>query len=902
MKSKRFLWAFIAIATLLAFTSIKYVTTDQSKEDFGEVRYATFEDMKGANFGSQTGTIFDEYMEKVLEEPNFLYYDDISSEILALQTGYVDAIGLDEPVAKLAVAGNEELAMFPEVVQIDTYGIVLPKGSDLTDDFSELIIKYREDGTLDKLAEKWFSGSDEGMKINMDEYTGYDTSAGTLRYFHDSTQVPMSYVDDNGNSQGYEVELVLMIAKELHKKVEITQANFSALITSASTGKADVSTGCITITDERRELVDFPETHYQGGIVLLCRAEDLGIITDSSASDGKNFFTKIAESFERTFIREDRYLLILSGLGITILISLCALVVGTALGFAVCMLRRSPNPAVARTTAFVIRFVQGIPLVVLLMFLYYVIFASSNVSGVIVSIVGFSLNFGVNSAEIMRTGIDGISQNQWDVSESLGLTRFQTFTKVIMPQATRLFLPAFKGEFINMMKMTSVVGYIAVTDLTKTSDLIRSRTYDALFPLFTVAMLYFLLAWLLTDLITFVDFCVRRFRKHPVVSPTEDLDVQPFEPKSEPAYFGKEVIRLEHLKKEFPDGVPLKDVNASILGGEIIALIGPSGTGKSTLLKIVDGIIPSTEGKIEIFGQDMGVTENRTAARKKLAMLFQSYDLFPHLTVLENVMLAPMLVMKKSRQEAYASAMALLRSVCMADKAKSMPDSLSGGQKQRIAIAQALAMEPEIILFDEPTSALDPTMVSEVLSVLRSLAKQKLTMIIVTHEMQFAKAVSSRVFYMDEGVIYETGTPDEVFDHPQKERTRRFVHRLRVLETSITSPDYDFIGLSANLESFGKRHMLLPKTINNMLTVFEELCVQLIVPKLGRHPVLHLLTEFAEANGDVQMIVRYNGTAFNPTKDEASIPVQLLRNASQSIVYSEIAEGELTNEIIVQVK
>ena len=210
------------------------------------------------------------------------------------------------------------------------------------------------------------------------------------------------------------------------------------------------------------------------------------------------------------------------------------------------------------------------------------------------------------------------------------------------------------------------------------------------------------------------------------------------------------MIRIEHLKKEYPNVTPLQDVNAEIHDGDVIAVIGPSDTGKSTLLRCINLLEKPTAGRIWI-GEDE-ITDrhcNLSRIRQKLGMVFQSFNLFGNMTVIENIMFSPVDLKKMSRQEAYDKGIALLRSVGLAEKALSYPDELSGGQKQRVAIARALAMDPEIILFDEPTSALDPTMVDEVQAVIRELSKSGKTMVIVTHEMRFARAISNRVFYMD---------------------------------------------------------------------------------------------------------------------------------------------------------
>lgn len=239
------------------------------------------------------------------------------------------------------------------------------------------------------------------------------------------------------------------------------------------------------------------------------------------------------------------------------------------------------------------------------------------------------------------------------------------------------------------------------------------------------------------------------------------------------------LITIEHLRKEYADVTPLKDVCASISEGEVISIIGPSGTGKTTLLRCLNRLEAPTSGRVTLEGQDITDPKCDLArVRRKMGMVFQSFNLFQNLDVIENVMAGPVKLLKMPKKEARAKALQLLERVGVADKAASFPDELSGGQQQRVAIARAIAMDPKVLLFDEPTSALDPAMKEEVLSVIRSLAGDGRTMLIVTHELRFAKEVSDRVFYMDEGVICEEGTPAQIFDDPQKEKTRAFISKL----------------------------------------------------------------------------------------------------------------------------
>ncbi|MBR6575977.1 MAG: amino acid ABC transporter ATP-binding protein [Akkermansia sp.] len=269
------------------------------------------------------------------------------------------------------------------------------------------------------------------------------------------------------------------------------------------------------------------------------------------------------------------------------------------------------------------------------------------------------------------------------------------------------------------------------------------------------------------------------------------------------------MIQIIHLQKSFGKVDVLTDVNLNIKCGEVISIIGPSGTGKSTFLRCLNLLEQPTGGSIIIDGQEvLNGRVNTSKLRQKMGMVFQSFNLFNHLSVLDNVCIGPVKLLGKSRKEAETKAMELLKLVGMAEKAHAMPDELSGGQKQRAAIARSLSMEPEIILFDEPTSALDPTMVSEVLSVIRALARQGMTMAIVTHEMSFARDVSTRVVYMDKGIIYEEGTPEEIFEHPKRERTRVFVNRIRDFHFQFHSPDYDRYLLKSEWQAYCNKYFL----------------------------------------------------------------------------------------------
>lgn len=774
-------------------------------------------------------------------------------------------------------------------------------------------------------------------------------------------------------------------------------------------------------------------------------------------------FDKISDAFVQNLIVENRYELILQGLLTTIVITICAALAGTIISCFICWMRMSNNKFAKNTAKVYIDLMRGTPVLVLLMIMYYIILAPVTNSGIVVAIITFALNASAYIAEMLRSGIERINKGQTEAGLALGFNKIQTLRYIIMPQVVRNIMPVYQGEIISLLKNTSIVGFIAVMDMTKACDLIRSRTFDAFFPLIIVAIIYLILAWLIglllkcisrkkprksittlsalfavafflngcsgdvshyiksssqttkeailsggniavmegsiydiectkryphakilrvntnaeaaemvltgkSDATVVVDIQARyilksnpdlieldtlfeanvgagfpkgstlkndfdifladfkhsktyyemvdRWTKHDIDStqmpkinlpltgtpikmgvtgtqtpmntirknecigfdvelgqrfakymnrPLElrvttfqglipdltmeridialsDLIITEDRAKKidfSNSYFDSHatliihkatdvhhsirtttwplviiillsvalmvalyiirslkniinktrrriypkktkdspIIKLSHLRKVYDNGLEvLKDVNVEIHHGEVISVIGPSGTGKSTFLRCINMLEKPTSGHIYINGKEItSPNANIPSIRQKLGMVFQSFNLFNEKTILENIMLAPVKILGKSSDEAHKEAIEFLKMVGLEEKADNFPNELSGGQQQRAAIARALAMHPDIIMFDEPTSALDPTMVNEVLQVIKKLAETGTTMIVVTHEMNFAKEICNRVFYMDQGIIYEEGTPDEIFLHPKKERTIKFI-------------------------------------------------------------------------------------------------------------------------------
>lgn len=331
------------------------------------------------------------------------------------------------------------------------------------------------------------------------------------------------------------------------------------------------------------------------------------------------------------------------------------------------------------------------------------------------------------------------------------------------------------------------------------------------------------------------------------------------------------MIEVRHLKKSFGELDVLKDISKIIYKGDIISIIGPSGTGKSTFLRCLNLLERPTGGEILIDGVDiLDKKADVSALRRKMGMVFQSFNLFEHLSIMENLIIGQMKILKRSREESEKRGMELLRMVGLAEKADAMPSQLSGGQKQRVAIARCLSMDPQIILFDEPTSALDPTMVSEVLGVMRALAKEGMTMAVVTHEMGFARDVSNRVFFMSGGYISEEGTPEQIFDNPKEEETRIFINRIRNYNYNIMSKDYDLYELNGEIEQFCNKYFFSEEQRYNILILVEEMLNNLPIVQVSdaqkknsleaqqRAPIIEFTIEFSEKTKEILLKFRQN--------------------------------------------
>ena len=307
------------------------------------------------------------------------------------------------------------------------------------------------------------------------------------------------------------------------------------------------------------------------------------------------------------------------------------------------------------------------------------------------------------------------------------------------------------------------------------------------------------------------------------------------------------MIKIEGLSKTYENEI-LRDVNVEINKGDVISIIGPSGCGKSTFLRCINMLETPTSGKIFIDGQEITSADKKELARlrQKMGMVFQYYNLFAHMTIIENIMLGPVNLLGVDRQTAYDEGMALLESMGLTSRALHYPDALSGGQKQRAAIARTLAMKPEVVLLDEPTSALDPRMIGEVLAVIKRMADSGMTMLIVTHEMSFAENVANRVFYMDEKGIYEDGSPEQIFHHPLKPKTKDFIYQIRAFNYEIPKAGFDFYEFLGQMSNFMKNQLLDDAKINRCILLCEEIIYNLLFKALPDDASMHFTMTYSE--------------------------------------------------------
>ncbi|RQO68805.1 ABC transporter ATP-binding protein [Aquitalea sp. FJL05] len=513
---------------------------------------------------------------------------------------------------------------------------------------------------------------------------------------------------------------------------------------------------------------------------------------------------------------------VLEGLGRTLWLTAVGTVLGSLLGTVLALARVSRSPLLSSLSWSYIWLFRSIPLIVLLLilnnlgYLYETInigvpytginwfsYATTElISPFTAAVLGLSLNQAAFSAEIIRGGILSVDQGQLEAAAALGLPRRRQIFGIVLPQAMRTILPTAFNDIIGLAKGTANVYILALPELFYTIQVIYHRNLEVI-PLLMVATVWYLIILTVLSVVQvqverrYARGALRqqpqslwqRWRGQPPAAATVPAAVAASADGASLAAAAGGAVAIHGVSKRFGSLTVLDEVSLDVAAGSVTVIIGPSGSGKSTLLRSINHLERVDSGFIAIDGELIGYRQQGSTLhelkekdilqrRIEVGMVFQNFNLFPHLTVLQNLIEAPLAVRGLSRAQAEQQARQLLQRVGLADKADAWPRQLSGGQQQRVAIARALALRPKVLLFDEPTSALDPELVQEVLDVIKELARSGTTLIIVTHEIGFAREVADTVVFMEQGRIVESGHPEQLLRQPRQQRTREFLARV----------------------------------------------------------------------------------------------------------------------------
>ena len=478
--------------------------TDERKEsmDFSDVYHvedlaviirkeATSEDLtqfNSATLGVVTGSLYGGYSREQFPNAAIKEFNTFADVLVALKQGKVDGIMLDKPNFNSVARTDKSLACVTVPAYSVEIGFGFQKndgGNELRAQMNALLTKLTTEGKTDELIEKWYGETEPAESIPLDELS---SNSKTLNVAIDTTRKPFVYMYE-GKPVGFEIEVLYMFCKEYGYNVKISDISFASGLAGLASEKYDLVCGGLYMTAERKESVNFSDPYMFAEVVMAkCERSGLG-----------NFMLSLRDSFEKTFVREQRWKLIVEGIGTTMIISIFSVIGGTLLGFALYMLARSKTAWLSKLAKGVAKgystIIAGTPTLVVLMVLFYIVFTSPNISGVVVAIIGFTLTFGSFVYDQLALTVSGVDRGQLEAAYALGYSRNQTFFRIILPQAMKMFLPSYSGEIIGLIKATSVVGYIAVNDLTKMGDIIRGNTYEAFFPLIAVAIIYFAITW-----------------------------------------------------------------------------------------------------------------------------------------------------------------------------------------------------------------------------------------------------------------------------------------------------------------------------------------------------------------------------------------------------------------------
>ena len=460
----------------------------------------TLSDLEHGRIGVITGTVQAEQVKERFPEAEISYYTSAADMPIALRTHKIDAFSTAEAQARYIRTQEKDLMILDEHLgDMVKIGAIFPgteNGRALCEQYNAFLRRIRENGVMDEIMNTWY-GEDESRRV-VPDLGRLPGPSGTIRMAADSSLPPFCYVKD-GQIVGIETDLAVRFCREYGYALEIVSMDFSGIVPSVATEKVDFASCYIAYTPERAESVLFSDVTFESdSVMMVMKPEEAA----GAAVENTSFWDGIASSFEKTFIREDRWKLFIQGVLTTLVITVLSVISGTLLGFDVFMLCRNGNPVANGITRFIMWLIQGTPMVVLLMILYYIIFGNVAISGMMVAVIGFTLTFGAAVFGLLKIGVGAVDIGQYEAAYALGYTSWNTFFRIIFPQAVPHVLSAYRGEIVSLIKSTAIVGYVAVQDLTKVGDIIRSRTYEAFFPLIAITIIYFALEMLLGFLVS----------------------------------------------------------------------------------------------------------------------------------------------------------------------------------------------------------------------------------------------------------------------------------------------------------------------------------------------------------------------------------------------------------------
>ena len=488
------------IRILVLFLCISTVCKAQDKGQ--SPTYRSLDDMSGKKVATLTGCYQEAILENDYPELEVMRIDNASDIVQALLTKRCEAIILDDYFFYYYSHHINNIEVLEKPLVTAQMGFCFNKGQnvELREQFNAFLRQIKVNGTYDEIYERWIHNAHNAVMPDIE----LPLDGEPIRIATNSINPPLVFLQNN-KLVGFDIEIATRFAASLGRPIVWSDMNFSALIPALTSGKQDMAICGVGITAERQKAIDFSDPYFNSPTLIGIRKENsAGFVAENNDTSENNFIENLKNSFRRNIIEENRYMMILDGLKVTAFISLLSCLLGTILGALICWMRMSRRKVLHHTAGVYISLMRGTPILVLLMIMFYVVFAGTSIDAITVSIITFGLNFAAYVSEMFRSSIENVDKGQTEAGIALGFTPAKTFYYIVMPQAFKQVLPIYKGELISLVKMTSIVGYIAVQDLTKVGDIIRSRTFDAFFPLIMVAVLYFILSWIFASILDLI--------------------------------------------------------------------------------------------------------------------------------------------------------------------------------------------------------------------------------------------------------------------------------------------------------------------------------------------------------------------------------------------------------------